>query len=144
VGGDWRVLGDDKEGVLVSESHTYRYRVEDGDVRIYLPFVVDQERLQELLTEDGWAVDTDDAAPGVQGWGPEHDEEGYYPCWVWPDKERNETVFAFPPRDYKASVEGHTGDGAMELDPVFGPKALEEFTRWIPTLQEAAAKPATR
>ena len=77
MGGDWRVLGDDKEGVLVSESHTYRYRVEDGDVRIYLPFVVDQERLQELLTEDGWAVDTDDAAPGVQGWGPEHDEEGY-------------------------------------------------------------------
>lgn len=135
---DWKVLGDTKEGVIVNGSNTYRYSVEDGQIRVRLPFYVDRDRLQQLLTQEGWAVAPNDEELDSQGWGPDHDEDGYYPCWVWPDREQNATVLAFPPRDYHATVEGDADEAVMDHEPVFGDKALEEFTQWITTLEDAA------
>lgn len=138
---DWKFVGDPKQGVLMNGNKTYPYTIEDGQVRVRLPFVVDRERLQELLEADGWAVAPEDDRLDSQAWGSGHDEDGYYPCWVWPDQEQNETILAFPPRDYHATVEGDGEEAVMDHEPIFGAKALEEFTQWIGPVEKASERP---
>lgn len=135
---EWQVLGDAKEGVIMRGGVPYPYTIEDGQVKVRLPFVVDRERLQELLAQEGWAVAPNDEELDSQAWGPEYDEDGYYPMFVWPDRERNETILAYPPKDYHATVEGMADEAIMDHDPIFGEKALQEFQQWIGTLEEAA------
>lgn len=141
---EWKVLGDAKAGVVMKDGVTYPYAVEEGQVRVRLPFVVDRERLQELLTEQGWAVDPDGVELDREAWGPVHDAEGYYPCYVWPDRERGETILAYPPRDYHATAEGTADKPVLAYDPVFGTKALQELKQWLGVLEQAAQAPRLR
>lgn len=138
---EWKVLGDGLEGVLVQGDKTYPYKVEDGQVRVRLPFFVDRDRLQQILEDEGWALAPEDERLDSQAWGPDHDEDGYYPCWVWPDRENNQTILAFPPRDYHATVEGSADEPVMNHQPVFGQKALEEFSQWIEPIEKARMRP---
>lgn len=80
--------------------------------------------------------------PGSQGWGADDDLDGYYPCWVFPDEEKGETILAFPPKDYRASSDERIteaiGEVAIDHRPFVGQQSLEEFSRWLPYLKSAA------
>lgn len=139
----WQLTGSDTDGVIVGEAEQYSFTIENGQVRIRLPFAVDEEHLINQLTEDGWAVGEGEEGMGSQGWGPAEDLDGYYPCWVFPDASMGETVLAFPPKDYHADdlgdhITAATEDVAIDHRPYFGPQSLKEFTRWLPYLKVAA------
>lgn len=109
---NWRLTGDDTAGTIVGDHEEYAFTVEDGEVRIRLPFIIDEERLTAQLTEDGWAVaNSAEDAPGSHGWGDNEDIDGYYPCWVFPDEEKGETHFVFPPKDYRARSDARNFGG---------------------------------
>lgn len=140
---NWRLTGDDTAGTIVGDHEEYAFTVEDGEVRIRLPFIIDEERLTAQLTEDGWAVaNSAEDAPGSHGWGDNEDIDGYYPCWVFPDEEKGETHFVFPPKDYRARsdarISAALGEVAVEHHPYLGQQSLEEFSRWLPYLKAAA------
>ncbi len=140
---NWRLTGSDTAGAIVGDYETYPFTVEGGEVRIRLPFLVDEEILAAQLTEDGWAVanPTEDD-PGSHGWGAHADIDGYYPCWVFPDAEKGETLFVFPPKDYRGSsderITAAIGELAIDHRPFLGQQSLEEFSRWLPYLKSAA------
>ncbi|WP_324669605.1 hypothetical protein [Geochorda subterranea] len=140
--------------------------VEQGQVRIELPFDVDMVRLAQQLKEDGYFYAHHPERVDTQGWGPRFDEEGYYPYWIYREGRagadagtRPRTIFAFPPQEYvrpglddrprrprqlhKASPGATDAETAAELTvparPVIGPRALQEMRRWLPYLRRAAA-----
>ena len=134
--------------------------IEQGQVRVELPFDVDFVRLAELLRQEGYFYAHDPERVDAQGWGRQRDYEGYYPYWVWregtPGVTPTRTLFACPPQEYvRADLEppfpakgGTPAAGDMEaagelaaLEPVIGPATIAEIRRWIPFLRQAM-KPA--
>lgn len=110
------------------EGESYSARIEDGLVRVRLPYRVDRGALTHRLRDAGFFVahDPDREHVTTQGWGPEEDHEDYYPYWLLkPD------TFAFPPRDYQPTREG--------FRPELGPRARAELERWLPYLSAARA-----
>lgn len=140
---NWQLTGSDTAGVIVGDREEYPFTVEGGEVRIRLPFLVDEEALTTLLTQDGWAVaNASEDDPGSSGWGTNADIDGYYPCWVFPDEAKGETLFVFPPKDYRGTSDERITAAIGEVDidhrPFLGRQSLEEFARWIPYLKAAA------
>src|SRR5690554_2148002 len=80
---DWLYEGDETAGTIVGGGgERYPCRLEHGQVQVYLPFEVDQDRLGELLRRDGWAVGRREDRVDSQGWGPRLEVDGYYPYWL--------------------------------------------------------------
>ena len=105
--------------------------IEDGQVRVRLPFAVDLERLTGLLRRDHYPVASEPGETDSQGWGYEIDLEDYYPYWVFPDPDRPGCwVFAFPPEDYERAADG-------THRPRVGARARREIRRWYDYLQAA-------
>lgn len=109
------------------DGRAYRLWLEDGLVRVRLPYRVDRERLTARLLADGYFVAYDPELEDVpaQGWGPEEDHEDYYPYWL-PEPD----LLAFVPRDYATA-----DDGSWE--PVVGEAAEAELRAWVPYLVAA-------
>lgn len=138
---EWRVDGDGLGGVIESEHGSFPYEVAHGQVRIHLPFAVDQEALRSQLKEAGWAVG-DDESVDSQGWGPDTVIDGYYPCWLFTaggSGGAEESILAFPPKDYQTEtpLTQQGDDSPVEHRPYFGPHGLEEFVHWLPYLEAA-------
>lgn len=78
--------------------------LEQGQVRVELPFDVDFVRLAELLRQEGYFYAHHPERIDAQGWGRPIDYEGYYPFWVWregtPGAGPTRVIFACPPEDY--------------------------------------------
>lgn len=127
------------KGEIIKGDESYPYEVVNEKVRIRLPFRIDFYRLNELLEEHDYFV-ANPPEVDSQGWGKGYDAEGYYPYWVYVEKD--DYYFAFPPEDYKLIPE----PGAKPKHiPILGSKALEEFFRWLPLLKQArAAQEAVR
>ncbi len=151
----WRFEGNDTEGIITNGQESYSYEVDDGEVRICLPFGINEETFKENLERDGWSVDRDHDRSESLGWGPQHDAEGYYPYWLRTNPHNSETILAIPPQDYRIpgnTMRSETGGDVEEKQasghtPIFGSGALHEFEKWLPYVQEAAGSrldPVTR
>lgn len=108
--------------------------IEDGQVRVRLPFQVDQPRLTELLRNDHYPVASAPGQTDSQGWGHTLDPDDYYPYWVYPDPDPDagsRFIFAFPPADYKQADDG-------SHQPFIGPEAKRIISRWYDLLKSAA------
>jgi len=101
-------------------------QIEDGYVQVPLRGRIDIVGLSRDLQEKGYYLANDPWDIDSQGWGSDHDLDGYYPYWVFRDGEQ--WIFAFPPEDYQKGA----GEGK---DPVVGEKAREEIKRWVPYLE---------
>ncbi|MHB1125617.1 MAG: hypothetical protein ACYC2T_01460 [Bacillota bacterium] len=117
----------------------FNYRIEDGEIRIRLPFPVDLNLLAQFLSSSGYYTSADDGADltGSLGWGVFEDREDYYPYWVYSDLSQPGTsIFAYPPEDY--AITGNRGDPTHI--PMFGPEALEELEHWLSVIWEHRIK----
>ncbi|MDI3317343.1 MAG: hypothetical protein QJR14_06990 [Bacillota bacterium] len=134
-------LLDDRSGWLEWQGARLECRLEDGEVRVRLPFQVDRPLLARLLSERGFAVEPDpQGRSDSQAWGLQFDVEGYYPYRVAPAPDHPAaTWFSFPPPDYReggrllASTEVPGGG----YEPILGPGTAAEVKRWLPVLLEA-------
>ncbi|MGI6603740.1 MAG: hypothetical protein ACOX2S_01470 [bacterium] len=98
-------------------------------VQVILPYELDLPRLTEALKEAGFYVSDETGEGTSQGWGQGYDREGYYPYWVYKDRET--WFFAFPPEDY------HKSEPDAAFSAYVGPEARNEFERWQPYLELA-------
>ncbi|MHB1418682.1 MAG: hypothetical protein ACYCX4_03710 [Bacillota bacterium] len=115
----------------------FNYRIEDGEIRIRLPFLVDLNLLAEFLSNSGYftsATDGEDMErTGSLGWGVFEDREDYYPYWVYQDSlQPGTSIFAYPPEDY--ALAGDLGEPTHI--PMFGPESLEELEHWLSVIWE--------
>jgi hypothetical protein len=104
--------------------------VNDGQIRVHLPFAVDSQALSRQLLREGFPLAHQPETTDTQGWGRDWQENGYYPYWVYPDPEHPGcTVFAFTPQPEDV-VDGPQGERA-EL----GPRSRKLVERWVPVLE---------
>lgn len=139
----WHVTGDGLEGHIVGPGERFRYQVDDGLVKVWIPWEIEFERLRWMVGEGGWAVARGTDRAGYASWGEVFDVEGYYPQWLAPDPERpGHTIFGFAPRDYRTDAPGEVPLAAPPVSvnhPCLGPEGLREFLRWLPYLRQARA-----
>lgn len=121
----------------------------DDQIRVYLPFQVDVERLTRYLREEGYPVAhapedareeaLDEFILTSQGWGQGYDTEGYYPYWVFPDPEQpGRSIFAFAPRPedvVRREAHGHAAERAA-----VGAMSRSMLAHWLPVLQMCMAR----
>ncbi|MDI3299095.1 MAG: hypothetical protein QJR08_08010 [Bacillota bacterium] len=133
-------LVDDRSGWLEWEGGRLECRLEEGEVRVRLPFRVDRPLLARLLSERGFAVELERQGSDTQAWGLQFDVDGYYPYRVSPARDEPGTTWlSFPPPDFR---QGDRLLGSTELpgdgyEPILGPGAAAEAARWLPILLEA-------
>jgi hypothetical protein len=102
-----------------------------GQVRVHLPFAVDQQALSRQLLREGFPLAHQPDTPDTQGWGHDFQENGYYPYWVYPDPEHPScSVFAFNPQPEDVVDGGDRGE-RVEL----GPRSESVVRRWVPILE---------
>lgn len=105
----------------------------DGQVRVHLPFAVDPQALSRQLLREGFPLAHQPDTPDTQGWGHDFDPNGYYPYWVYPDPDRaGRSVFAFNPQP--DDVVKQNGVEAVAL----GERSQELIDRWVPVLEGLA------
>lgn len=105
--------------------------LQDGQVRVHLPFSVDPHRLSAQLLREGYALAHPPDTPDTQGWGDDFSPNGYYPFYVFPDPDvPNRSCFAFYPNPEDAISRG-TGDPVRVL---LGERSRQTVERWVPVL----------
>lgn len=105
--------------------------LEDGQVRVHLPFAVDPHRLSAQLEREGYALAHEKDTPDTQGWGDEFSPNGYYPYFLFPDPDTpGRSCFAFYPNPEDAVNRGTGAPVAVAL----GERSLRTVERWVPVL----------
>lgn len=89
--------------------------IEEGQVRVELPFDVDFVKLAQVLQEKGYFYAHHPERVDSQGWGRRLDYEGYYPYWVLREGAPGlqgpiRAIFACPPEDYRRTGEEPPGE----------------------------------
>lgn len=107
--------------------------LDDGQVRVHLPYAVDPQALSRLLLREGFPLAHQPDTPDTQGWGHDYEGDGYYPYWVFPDPVHPGcSVFAFNPQP--EDVVDH-GPGVAESAQL-GPRSQKLLRRWLPVLEK--------
>lgn len=109
---------------------TCEVTLEDGQVRVHLPFAVDSQALSRQLLREGYPLAHEPDTPDTQGWGNGFSPNGYYPYWVYPDPDHEgRSVFAFNPQPEDVVVHG----SAERVD--LGERSRGLVVRWVPVLE---------
>ncbi|HLN63712.1 MAG TPA: hypothetical protein VK464_19495 [Symbiobacteriaceae bacterium] len=113
-------------------SAQYPVTLDDGQVRVHLPFTVDPQALSALLQREGFPLAHQPDTTDTQGWGHDFEGDGYYPYYVYPDPDApGQYVFAFNPEPEDV-VDLGTGRGeTVDL----GQRSLAKVERWVPVLE---------
>jgi hypothetical protein len=137
----WQYKTDGNKGVIYSEDNeVFPFQITEGQVQILLPFEVDRESVRRILEEERLYMTE---SPDVSlGWGENEEKENYYPYWVWTDSKNHRSILAFPPLDYNSVARNglDTGEPVIDHEPFFGPKSMEEFSRWIGYMKNSAIR----
>lgn len=105
--------------------------LQDGQVRVHLPFSVDPHRLSAQLRREGYALAHPPDSPDTQGWGDHFSANGYYPYYIFPDPDGpGSSVFAFYPNPEDAVSRGTGEPVAVSL----GERSRQTVERWVPVL----------
>lgn len=105
--------------------------LQDGQVRVHLPFSVDPHRLSAQLLREGYALAHEPDTPDTQGWGEDFSPNGYYPYYLFPDPDApGRSCFAFYPSPEDAVSRGAGDPVGVSL----GERSRGTLDRWVPVL----------
>jgi hypothetical protein len=119
---------------------TYPVTLDDGQVRVHLPFAVDPQALSSLLLREGFPLGHQPDTPDTQGWGHDFEGDGYYPYYVYPDPGAPGCyVFAFTPEPEDVVDQGIDRGETVDL----GERSQAKVERWVPVLERLASGEVT-